>query len=278
VDSQIETKTFRNPLTTRQVFTIHLVLSILVFSSLVFVMVAFWFPGELFLIDGGWAGLKLVAMVDLVLGPLLTLILYKPSKSKLAITTDIVAIATIQIGALIYGFVTTYDQRTIALVYADKTFNTISQSAHQIANNELREFEITPRNIPDIDDNRPAMLLTPPPTPEKFADYLLELVNDYPGPHERSDQYVTLASSLDTIRDYALDDAKLEQLGMLTAVEKAVKRGGFDKENIEYHYFKARYAKGIAVLDVKRGEILDYIRNDEGTGRVAQTTNAQAPE
>ena len=55
-------------LTTSQAFILHLVLSLLIFSSLIYVMALYWFPGELFFLDGGWQGLKLVAMVDLVLG------------------------------------------------------------------------------------------------------------------------------------------------------------------------------------------------------------------
>ena len=50
-------------------FAIHLTLSLLVFSLLVIIMLLCWLPGELFFLDGGWQGLKLVAMVDVVLGP-----------------------------------------------------------------------------------------------------------------------------------------------------------------------------------------------------------------
>ena len=99
-------------------FSLHLALSLVIFSSLVAMMLLFWFPGELFFIDGGWQGLKLVAMVDLILGPALTLILYKPGKPKLIF--DMSLIAAIQIAALAYGFYTTHQQRTIALVFSEQ--------------------------------------------------------------------------------------------------------------------------------------------------------------
>ena len=47
---------------------IHLALSLLVFLSFIAVLYFWWFPGNLFFMDGGWEGVKLVAMVDVVLG------------------------------------------------------------------------------------------------------------------------------------------------------------------------------------------------------------------
>jgi len=38
-------------------FGIHLALSLLIFSSLIAMMLLFWFPGKLFFLDGGWEGL-----------------------------------------------------------------------------------------------------------------------------------------------------------------------------------------------------------------------------
>jgi len=98
-------------------FAIHLVLSLVVFSSLVLMMLVYWFPGDLFLMDGGWEGLKLVAMVDLVLGPALTLILFKPGKPGLKM--DLSLIAGLQIAALAYGFYATYNPENFGQYVAD---------------------------------------------------------------------------------------------------------------------------------------------------------------
>ena len=107
-------------------FSIHFALSLLVFLSLVAVMYFYWFPGDLFFMDGGWEGIKLVAMVDLVLGPFLTLLLFKRGKPSLVF--DMSVIAGIQIAALAYGFYATYNQRIVAYVYADNQFNTLTST------------------------------------------------------------------------------------------------------------------------------------------------------
>ena len=60
--------------------SIHFFASLLVFSIFVYVLLTQWYPEPFFNASGGWQGLKLVILVDLVLGPLLTLIVYNRKK------------------------------------------------------------------------------------------------------------------------------------------------------------------------------------------------------
>ena len=64
-------------------FAIHFGISMLVFLLLLAIILVFWFPGILFNIDGGWTGLRIIIGVDLVLGPLLTLVVFKAGKPGL---------------------------------------------------------------------------------------------------------------------------------------------------------------------------------------------------
>lgn len=98
---------------------IHLGLSSIVFVILAWLIVYEWYPGPYFSVDGGWQGIRLVAAVDLVLGPLITLLIFDLRKSRRAILFDLLTIATIQVGALIYGIYTTYNQRPLAIVLLD---------------------------------------------------------------------------------------------------------------------------------------------------------------
>ena len=94
-------------------------MSLVVFFILAYQIVFVWYPQPYFSIDGGWQGIRLVAAVDLVLGPCITFLIFDLSKTRKALVFDIVLIAVIQIGALIYGVVTTYDQRPVAIVVFD---------------------------------------------------------------------------------------------------------------------------------------------------------------
>ncbi len=99
---------------------VHFSLSLIVFFILAYQVFYVWYPMPYFAIAGGWQGMRIIAAVDLVLGPLITFLIFDLSKSRREITFDLLIIATIQISALIYGVVTTYDQRPVAIVVVDE--------------------------------------------------------------------------------------------------------------------------------------------------------------
>lgn len=242
-------------------FAIHLILSILIFSTLVMMMVVWWFPGELFFLDGGWQGLKIVALIDLVLGPALTLLLYKPNKPKLLL--DMSLVAGIQIAALVYGFYTTHQQRTVAVVYADRNFTTLSANAVENAEKELIEKERKPQSIAQLDNSTPAMILTPEPGPGEFKEYMSELFGGFPEPHERLDLFVKRGPEhAEHLTKHAVTREKMERTGVDKIIDKAIAKGGFDKNDIELHHFKARYAKGLVIFSKSEQKILDYVAVD----------------
>lgn len=240
-----------------QAFSIHFALSVLIFVSLVAVMVISWFPGELFLLDGGLQGLKLVAIVDLVLGPALTLVLWNPKKPSLFF--DMCVVAVFQIAALGYGFVTTYDQRTVAMVFAENTFVSLSNADLQEANDILIEKEITPVPLSKFEPGRPTLVLAQPPGKDTFGQYLEDLMNGYPEARERNDQYIDIADGRDNMKKGILDQAALADLGWDKQVQQEVKAKGFDEQNLEFYKFETRYAKGVAMFDTTSLKIVDYL-------------------
>ncbi len=99
--------------------SVHLALSFAVFIYLSYQIYYNWYPQPYFAVDGGWQGFRLVAAVDLVLGPLITFLIFDLSKSRREIFFDLCIIAAIQFGALAYGVLTTYAQRPVAIVLID---------------------------------------------------------------------------------------------------------------------------------------------------------------
>ena len=87
---------------------VHLSMSVAVFVYLAYQIYYNWYPEPYFSIDGGWQGIRLVGAVDLVLGPLITFLIFDLSKSRRAILFDLLIILVIQLGALAYGVHTTY--------------------------------------------------------------------------------------------------------------------------------------------------------------------------
>ena len=85
-------------ITRKQAVISHLLLSAVIFISLISLMYFKWYPGFLFDTDGGWQGLQLISAVDFILGPALTFIIFKPE--KVGLKKDIIIIALIQLSSL----------------------------------------------------------------------------------------------------------------------------------------------------------------------------------
>lgn len=99
---------------------VHLGLSLLVFVYLVYQIYFNWYPEPYFSVDGGWQGIRLIAAVDLVLGPVITFLIFDLSKRRREIVFDLMIIAIIQFSALTYGVYLTYTQRPVAIVMIDE--------------------------------------------------------------------------------------------------------------------------------------------------------------
>jgi hypothetical protein len=101
---------------------VHLGISLIIFIILAYQIYYVWYPQPYFSVDGGWQGMRIIAAVDLVLGPLVTFVIFDYSKERNEILFDLMIIVVVQIGALIYGVATTYDQRPVAIVLSGDFF------------------------------------------------------------------------------------------------------------------------------------------------------------
>jgi hypothetical protein len=110
-------------MTRLRAFTLHFIGSVLIFLIFLGLMFFVWYPAPYFTVDGGWTVLRILIGVDLVLGPLLTLIVFKPGKRGLKF--DMSCIILMQIGALIYGGTLIYQQRPAFIIFAVDRFTTI---------------------------------------------------------------------------------------------------------------------------------------------------------
>jgi hypothetical protein len=83
----------------------------------------FWYPGPLFEVAGGLELLLLVIGVDVTLGPLITLIIFKPGKWGLKF--DLAVIATLQVAALIYGLWSIAESRPVFITFVKDRFELV---------------------------------------------------------------------------------------------------------------------------------------------------------
>lgn len=161
---------------------IHLAISAGVAGCAVVLFVLAWFPPPHFGTGGGLGLLRIIAMVDVVLGPLLTLVVYRAGKKGLRF--DLTVIGLLQAGALAYGLSVAHGARAVYIVVTPDRATLVRASDvhpdprptlyreppfHGIQLVALRRLEGTERSrmveavmdgAPDI-DYRPAFYLPP---------------------------------------------------------------------------------------------------------------------
>jgi hypothetical protein len=105
---------------------IHLIVSLLIAILSAVLVFGVWYPYPYREIVGGRELFFLVVAVDVVCGPLLTLVLYNPAKSNLELVCDLGLVGLLQCIALLYGLHTVMVARPIYAVYEVDRFRVIS--------------------------------------------------------------------------------------------------------------------------------------------------------
>ena len=108
-------------------FAWHLIASITVVFTITVICIFVWFPQPFFQIDGTGQALMILAGVDVVIGPLLTLLFVTSKKSTRELLIDIVVILIIQISALSYGLIQIEQERVWAIVHIDGIFMLVTK-------------------------------------------------------------------------------------------------------------------------------------------------------
>jgi hypothetical protein len=110
-----------------QAAPIHLCISAVIAALVVFAMLVLWYPQPYFRASGGQSLLLLLIGVDVVIGPLLTLIVFDPRKKRLKL--DLAVIAILQLAALAYGTSVMFDARPVYVTFAGDRFELVEASA-----------------------------------------------------------------------------------------------------------------------------------------------------
>jgi hypothetical protein len=103
---------------------IHFLLSVAIAGAVLIFMLAVWYPWPLFEAAGGSVLIFILVGVDVTIGPLITLIIFKTGKKGLKF--DLTTIALLQFAALAYGIHTVYLARPVYLVFTLDRFDLVA--------------------------------------------------------------------------------------------------------------------------------------------------------
>lgn len=107
-------------------FALHLLLSLVVISGVAAAALLIWYPHGLYRISGLDRLMMVMLCIDVVAGPILTLLVYK--KGKPSLRMDLAIVGLVQAAFLAYGLHTLWQSRPVFLVASDVRFNLVFAS------------------------------------------------------------------------------------------------------------------------------------------------------
>lgn len=104
---------------------IHLGVSALATLAVAALVFGQWFPAPLHMLTGGQALFLILMVVNLVCGPVLTLVLYNPVKARYKWLVDLALIVVLQLGALTYGLSQLASARPVLVAFEGDRFRIV---------------------------------------------------------------------------------------------------------------------------------------------------------
>lgn len=199
-------------------FLSHLSISVIIALLTMTLVFCFWYPSPLTKAVGVIHIFLMLLAIDMVLGPILGLVVYKEGKKSLKM--DLGIIILIQLSALFYGIYSIFEGRPAWLVYNVDRFELVR-------NNEIVEEDIA-KALPQF--QQPSWL-KPQYVAVEFARDTKQRQNDMFAEvlggvslAQRPERYVALAQAKTQIQQRALPLKALEQFNDKAQVQKVLSR------------------------------------------------------
>jgi hypothetical protein len=234
---------------------IHVLLSAAIAGTVVMLMLTTWYPWPLFEAAGGSTLIFILAAVDVTIGPLVTLIIFKTGKKGLRF--DLTVIALLQLTALTYGVYTVYEARPVYLVFTKDRFDLVTAKdldPEDLAKVTRAEFERPPLG-------RPRYIAVNPPADRETRQKILfsslqgkdaQMYPQYYVPYEQEVQNALKAAK--PIEKILERDPELvrRQLGSI----------GRSPESVRFLPLNAPVKDGAVLIDAESGAPLDIVLVD----------------
>jgi hypothetical protein len=237
---------------------IHLTISAIIASAVLALMLLVWYPYPLFAAVGGQQVLIILLGVDVVLGPLVTLMIFNTKKSRRALRFDLSVIAILQASALIYGMSIVFQARPVYVVFSQGSFDLVT--AHMLSNEDLArvknpEYRSLPLTGPvyvysemptDINERNEVVL-------SALAGKDLAQFPQYYKPFDKYSGAAGAASrTLSQLREFNPERS--------TEIDEMVRNSGRTEAVLGYLPLRAKHQHLAVVVDKNNGHIIRILR------------------
>jgi hypothetical protein len=234
--------------------TVHLGISITIALLMCYLILELWYPRPFGELSGGTELLFLVTIVDVVLGPLITLFVFNIKKSKAALRRDLAVVCLMQCAALIYGVHTVVIARPSALVLEIDRVRVLTE--HELRNLDLQDAPDDLKEFPAFGLTRMATREIKPEEKFKVIELALQGADVGSRPAYWLPAKQTAAAWADRALPLKLLHAK--QPTRKADIDAAVKATGKPESEVKWLAILARNTDHTALIDAKTGDIVGY--------------------
>lgn len=230
--------------------------SLLVALSAAVLVFGVWYPYPYRELAGGRELFFLIMAVDVVCGPMLTLVLFNPKKPKWELRMDLGLVVLIQMAALAYGLYTLAVARPVYLVYEVDRFRVISVADIQPEQlkPELGGLHRLPWTGPRVIGVR-----EPVSADEKIESLNLSLQGNEPS--ARPDWWVPYVDNIDKVLDRAkpVHALRLRHPEKTSAIEDAILESGLPEAQLRWVPLTGfKSTAWVVFVDGKTGDVKSF--------------------
>lgn len=231
---------------------LHLLISAAIAGTVLAIMLAVWFPGPLFRASGGSDLLLILVGVDVIVGPAITLAVYRQGKRGMKF--DLAAIAALQLAAFAYGMQVVYLARPAFIVFVRDQFQVatvVGIEPEEYAKAKFPQFRRPPlggplyayADFPTDPNERNAIIFA------GLAGRDLETIPRYFAPYaERTQEVLKAAWTLARLREREPAEAKI--------IDATLAASGLKEADVRYVRLRARRAWLGVLIDSRTAEPL----------------------
>lgn len=237
---------------------IHLAISATIALIALSLMLLLWYAPPFFSSAGGKQILLIMLGVDVTLGPLITLIIFNPKKSRKTLLFDFAVIAILQFSALIYGANIMFHGRPVFVVFIKDSFDMVL--ANQLTTTDIEKAKIAEyRSLPitgpvyvysempnDIKEKNEVVMAA-------FSGKDLPFFPQYYQPYAGHESAVGLAAK-------PLAQLKTLNPKQVSEIDNAMRKGGWVESETGFVPLRSKFEDMTVVVNKRDGKILQVLK------------------
>jgi hypothetical protein len=234
---------------------VHLSISAALACIMLAALFLVWYPGPLFEAQGGQGLFLLLTGIDVTIGPLITLLIFKPGKKGLRF--DLAVVALLQLAAFSYGAWTAFSARPAFLAFHNDWFEVVPAYAlepQMLADAPYEEFR-------SVGFSGPRLIVTQMPTsPDEEARALMSAMAGYDITYYPKYYLPYSPNSRATLRkSRAVADLRALNPAEGGRIDRFLDEHGRSDATVRYLPVRTRGEFLTAMLDAESGEFLGLL-------------------